>query len=69
MQRALIDFIIDDVGLKDSKTKPVPAKVSLQLHAFKDKPPFDLDFNYWFAVGKLNYVAQTMRPDIMYALL
>ncbi len=66
-QRALIDSIISDVGLKDAKVKPVPAKVSLQLHAFKDKPPFDLNFNYRSAVGKLNYLAQTTRPDIMYA--
>ncbi len=28
-QRALIDSIIEDVGISDSKTKPVPAKVSL----------------------------------------
>ncbi len=28
-QRALIDSIIDDIGLKDAKAKPVPAKVSL----------------------------------------
>jgi hypothetical protein len=40
--------------------------VSLQLHAFKDEPPFDLNFNYRSAVGKLNYLAQTTRPDIMY---
>jgi hypothetical protein len=66
-KRALIDAIIDDVGLKDAKVKPVPAKVSLRLHAFKDKPPFNLDFNYRSAVGKLNYLAQTTRPDIMYA--
>jgi hypothetical protein len=65
-QRTLINSIIDDVGLTNSKTKPVPAKVSLRLHAFKDEPPFDLDFNYWSAVGKLNYLAQTTRPDIMY---
>ncbi len=45
----------------------VPAKVSLQLHEFKDEPPLDLDFNYRSAVGKLNYLAQTTRPDIMYA--
>jgi len=63
----LIDSIIDDAGLQDSKTKPVPAKVSLQLHAFKDEPVFDLNFNYRSIVGKLNYVAQTTRPDIMYA--
>jgi hypothetical protein len=66
-QRALIDSIIDDVGLKDVKVKPVPAKVSLQLHSFKDEPPFDLNFNYRSAVGKLNYLAQTTRLDIMYA--
>jgi hypothetical protein len=66
-QRTLIDSIISDVGLQDAKVKPVPAKVSLQLHAFKDKPPFDLDFNYRSAVGKLNYLAQTTRLDIMYA--
>jgi hypothetical protein len=64
---ALIDSIIKDVGLKDTKVKPVPAKVSLQLHAFKDEPYFDLDFNYRSAVGKLNYLAQTTRPDFMYA--
>ncbi len=45
----------------------MPAKVSLQLHAFKDEPPFDLYFNYRSAAGKLNYLAQTTRPDIMYA--
>ncbi len=66
-QRALIDSIINDIGLKDAKVKPVPTKVSLKLHAFKDEPPFDLDFNYRSTVDKLNYLAQTTRPDIMYA--
>ncbi len=61
----LIDSIIDDVGLKDAKVKPVPTKVSLQLHAFKDEPAFNLNFNYRSAVGKLNYLAQTTRPNIM----
>jgi hypothetical protein len=63
-QCALIDSIINDVGLNDSKSKPVPTK---QLHALKDDPPFDLDFNYQSAVGKLNYLAHTTRADIMYA--
>jgi hypothetical protein len=66
-QRALIESIIEDVGISDSKTKPVPAKVSLRLHAFKNEQVFDLDFNYRSVVGKLNYLAQTTRPDIMYA--
>ncbi len=65
-QWALIDSVIKDAGLKGAKVKLVPAKVSLQLHAFKDEPTFDLNFNYRSAVGKLNYLAQTTRPDIMY---
>jgi hypothetical protein len=36
-QCALIDSIIEDMGISNSKTKPVPAKVSLQLHAFKNE--------------------------------
>jgi hypothetical protein len=67
-QRALFDYIIDDVGLQYMKVKPVPAKVTLQLHAFKDEPAFDHNFNHRSAVGKLNYLAQTTRPDILYAM-
>ena len=52
-----INRFFDDIGLKDAKVKPVPAKVSLQLHAFKDEPAFDLNFNCSSAVGKLNYLA------------
>jgi hypothetical protein len=66
-QRALIDSIIKDAHLSDAKVKPVPAKVSVQLHACKNEPPFTLDFNYRSIVGKLNYLAQTTRPDIAYA--
>jgi hypothetical protein len=33
-QHAFIDSIIEDAGISDSKTKPVPATVSLRLHAF-----------------------------------
>ncbi len=65
----LIDSIIDDIGLKDAKVKLIPAKVSLQLHLFKYEPPFDLNFNCSRSlVGKHNYLAQTTRPDIMYAM-
>jgi hypothetical protein len=59
-QHALIDSIINDIKLKDAKVKPVPAKVSLQLHKFKDEPPFNLDFNYRSAVGKLNHKPQDL---------
>ena len=69
-QLALIDSIINDVGLSQSKrTKTVPAKSSQVLHADPDSLPFEeiFDFNYLSAVGKLNYLAQTTRPDIMAA--
>jgi hypothetical protein len=68
-QRALIDSIISDVvALGDSKVKAVPAKVSKILHAHLDKPPFSLKFGYRSVIGKLtNYLAQTMRPDFVYA--
>jgi hypothetical protein len=66
-QWALINSIIQDIRFKDAKVKPVPAKVSQRLHTFNDEPSFDLDFNYRSAVGKLNYLAQTTRPVIMYA--
>jgi hypothetical protein len=69
-QRALIDNIIDDAGLQDAYTKPVPAKTSQVLHAYKDSPKFeDCDFNFQYRsiVGKINYLAQTTRPDILFA--
>jgi hypothetical protein len=66
-QRVLIDTIIHDADLNDSKVKAVPAKVNEHLHAHLDKPPFSLNFNYRSMIGKLNYLAQTTRPDIMYA--
>jgi hypothetical protein len=66
-QQALINSIISDVALRNSKVKAVPAKVSETLHAHLDKPPFSLNFGYRLVIGKLNYLAQTTRPDIVYA--
>jgi hypothetical protein len=66
-QPALIDSIISDVALSNSKVKAVPAKVSEILHAHLDKPPVLLNFGYHSVIGKLNYLAQTTRPDIVYA--
>eukprot|EP00804_Cyclotella_cryptica_P027195 CCRYP_017175-RA/>CCRYP_017175-RA protein AED:0.30 eAED:0.40 QI:0/-1/0/1/-1/1/1/0/164 len=58
-QQALIDAIIDDVNISDSYTKLIPAKETLQLHAFCDLPKFHGKFIYCSAVGKLNYLGQT----------
>jgi hypothetical protein len=67
-QQALIDSIIQDVGPTNTKTKPVPAKVVALLHAHHDAPVFNLNFNYRSVVGKINYLAQTTQPDIMYTV-
>jgi hypothetical protein len=66
-QHTLINAIIKDVNLTDTKVKPVPAKVSMPLNAYKDAPLFNLNFNYCSVIGKLNYLTQTSRGDIMYA--
>jgi hypothetical protein len=55
------------MALGNSKIKAVPAKVSKILHAHLDKPPFLLNFSYQSVICKLNYLAQTTRPDIVYA--
>jgi hypothetical protein len=65
-RRPLINAIIRDVNLTDPKVKPVPTKVSMPLHAFKDAPPFNLNFNYCSVLGKQNYLTQSSRGNIMY---
>jgi len=45
-QRSLIDSIIEDVGLKDTITKPVPAKANIVLLAHTDQPRFELNCDY-----------------------
>ena len=67
-QRALIDSIIEDVCLKVAITRPVHAKAHIILLSHKDQLKFTLDFDYRSDTGKLNYLAQTSRPDIMYAI-
>ena len=64
-QRALIDSIINDIDIENSYTKPVGLIVALQLHAFKDSPKCNEKFNYHSIRGKLNYLGQTTRPDIV----
>ncbi|KAL7530988.1 hypothetical protein ACHAWF_008366 [Thalassiosira exigua] len=69
VQTGLIDQVIADCGLSNStKKKQVPAKSSKILTAHLDSPKFDGPFNYRSVIGKLNYLAQTTRPDIMYAV-
>ena len=67
-QQALIDSIIEDIGLKETITKPLPAKAHIMLLSHKDQPRFALAFDYQSVTGKLNYLAQSLHPDIMYVI-
>eukprot|EP00804_Cyclotella_cryptica_P001426 CCRYP_003677-RC/>CCRYP_003677-RC protein AED:0.04 eAED:0.04 QI:0/-1/0/1/-1/1/1/0/367 len=69
-QRALIDAIINDINIGNAYTKPVPAKATQQLHAFKDSLRFDecnFGFKYRSVTGKLNYLTQTSCSDLLFA--
>jgi hypothetical protein len=69
-QHALNDSNINHIHLNDVYTKPLPAKVTMQLHTYKDSKEFsecNFDFNYRSIAGKLNYVGQTTRIDILFA--
>ncbi|KAL7479436.1 hypothetical protein ACHAW6_005166 [Cyclotella cf. meneghiniana] len=56
------------MNIGNSYTKPVPTKASLQLHAFYYSPKFNGNYNNRSAVGKLNYIGHTTRPNILYAV-
>ncbi|KAL7477192.1 LOW QUALITY PROTEIN: hypothetical protein ACHAW6_003006 [Cyclotella cf. meneghiniana] len=58
-QQTLIDSIIANMGVTfQDFTKPVPAKCTLRLHTFLALPPFQEEWNYRSAVGKLKYHGQ-----------
>ena len=68
-QPSLIHDIINDVKIGVRTTsKPVPASAQKILHRCSDAKMFDKKFNYRSIIGKLNYLTQCSRPDIMYAV-
>ena len=66
-QQEFIDTIIQNADLNNLKVKAEPAKVNKHMHAHLDNLPFSLNFNIQSMIDKLNYLAQTTWPDIMYA--
>ena len=70
MQPALTHQIIEDVRLGPRTTpKPIPVCDQRLLHRHLDSPPHNKSkFQYRSVIGKLNYLAQCIRPDIVYAV-
>ena len=70
-QPVLIDTIINDFGLGDTEAeKKIPINAQMLLHHHLDSEEHDIKiFNYRSVIGKLNYLAQVSRPDILYAVL
>jgi histone deacetylase 1/2 len=67
-QPHLIDQIIDEVHIsKRIAGKQTPAAATKILRRDETAPSFDQRFNYRRAVGKLNFLEKSTRPDISYA--
>jgi hypothetical protein len=63
----LIDQIIDEVHIsKQIAGKQTPVAATKILKRDEMAPSFDQQFNYRHAVGKLNFLEKSTRPDISY---
>ena len=72
-QLALIDSILDDIGINNLREiKPVHMSPSKHIHANAEFKPFyeseRFHFNHHSVIGKLNFVAPTLRPDIIFVV-
>jgi Reverse transcriptase (RNA-dependent DNA polymerase) len=68
-QPKLIQTILDDLGLKEgSNTLPIPAPSTKILHTHSDSQSHKYYWHYRSIIGKLNFLAQSTRPDISYAV-
>jgi hypothetical protein len=69
-QPKLIDSILEDLGLghDSTSTKQVPMATTKLLSRHPDSEPFDEHFHYRRAIGKLNFLEKSTRPDIAYAV-
>jgi hypothetical protein len=68
-QPTFIQSILNDLGLKeDSNTTQLPAPSTRILRAHHESSPHAEAWHYRSLIGKLNFIAQSTRPDISYAV-
>jgi hypothetical protein len=68
-QPHLIESILNDLRLAGTTivSKRTPSAITKILWRHLDAEPFDQHFHYRSAIGKLNYLEKSTRPDIAYA--
>ena len=59
VQPALINRIIDTLGLKDDRQCDTPADPNVKLHKDKDGLPRTDEWHYRSLIGQLNYLTQS----------
>jgi hypothetical protein len=69
-QPYLIERILKLLGsaVDQANVKHTPAEFRQSLHKDKDGPERKQDWSYRSAIGMLNYLAASTRPDILYAV-
>jgi hypothetical protein len=70
MQPQLFESILKDLKLDGTniKNRSTPALKTRILHKDDAGSPFDKSFHYRSAIGKLNYLEKSTRPDISYTV-
>lgn len=68
-QPHLIDQILEEVNLHDKTfSKPIPASPTKILHRDPNQKIIKAPFDYRRAIGKLNFLEKSSRPDLAYAV-